>query len=303
MNRKAAYPVLDNKIRSLLTVVRMGSYTKAAQELHLTQPAVSHHIRLLEEEFGIKIFKPDKKELLTTEEGAILIKYARRMMAIEHNTRQALEDNRRQAKHLSIGITQTAGENLMPQVMAIYCNEHPDIHINIFTDTIKKLYEKLEMYELDMAIVEGILPNSKFSSVLLDTDYLCLIVSPGHRFAKRKSVLLSELKEEKLILRPGSAGTRILFDNYLLNHGESIRNFNVMMELDNIAMIKDLVCLNMGISIIAKSACKEEEKAGKLIIVPIENANMTREINMVYHKDFAHTDLLEQFRRIYNHLY
>lgn len=295
--------MIDTKIKSLLTLIKAGSYTKAAQELHLTQPAVSHHIRQLEEEFGIKIFKPDKKELRTTAEGAILIKYARRMTAIENNARQAIEDSRREVRHFSIGITQTAGENLLPQVLAIYCAEHPDVHINICTDTIKKLYKKLELYELDMAIVEGVLPNPKFNSVLLDTDYLCLIVSPQHRFAKRQSVLLSELREEKLILRPRSAGTRILFDNFLLNHGESIRNFNVMMELDNIAMIKDLVCMNMGISVMAKSACREEEKEGKLVIVPIQNANMTREINMVYHKDFTHMDLLEELGRIYNHLF
>ena len=67
--------MIDNKIKTLLTVVKEGGYTKAAQELHLTQPAVSHHIRLLEKEFGIKIFKQDKKELISTPEGDVLIKY------------------------------------------------------------------------------------------------------------------------------------------------------------------------------------------------------------------------------------
>ena len=141
----------------------------------------------------------DKKELISTPEGDVLIKYARRAVAVESKARQAVEDCRKQQRHLTIGITQTAGENLMPQVIALYCGEHPDVHINIRTDTIKKLYRCLELYELDIAVVEGVLPNPNFNAVLLDTDYLCLVVSPRHPFARRQSVELSELKGEKLI--------------------------------------------------------------------------------------------------------
>lgn len=295
--------MIDTKINTLLTVVKAGSFTKAAQELHLTQPAVSHHIRLLEKEFGVKLFKPDKKELTPTEEGEVLIKYARRLVAVSNSARLAMEDCRTQAKHLTIGITQTAGENLMPQVIALYCNEHPDTHIKIRTDTIKKLYNRLELYELDIAVVEGVLPNRKFGSVLLDTDHLCLIVSPQHPFAARQSVQLEELKSEKLILRPSGAGTRMLFDTCLHNHLETIKNFNVMMELDNITMIKELVSLNLGVSIIARSACKEEIKSGNLSVVPIEEVTMVREIHMVYQRDFSHLEILEDFKRIYNGLY
>ena len=92
------------------------------------------------------------------------------------------------------------------------------------------------------------------------------------------------------------------FDSYLLNHGENIRNFNVMMELDNLATIKELVSLNLGVSIVSRSACREDEKAGRLVVVPFEDARMTREINLVYHKDFDHPEVLEDLRHIYNRL-
>ena len=190
----------------------------------------------------------------------------------------------------------------MPQAIALYCLERPETHVSITTDTIKNLYTGLELYELDMAVVDGPLPASGLNSVLLDTDYLCLVVSPEHRFAGRSSVLLQELKDEKLILRSSGAGTRIQFDSYLLNHSESIRNFNVMLELDNLATIKELVARNLGVSIISRSACREDEKAGRLAVVPIENARMTREISLVYHRDFSHPDVLDDLRRIYNRL-
>ncbi|BDF68949.1 LysR family transcriptional regulator [Pseudoflavonifractor phocaeensis] len=291
--------MIDVKVKTLLTVVRAGSFTKAAEELGLTQPAVSHHIKQLEEEFGVRIFQRGGRELTVTAEGEILLKYAGRLTAVDQNCRQSLEDYRRQARHLNIGITRTAAENLMTQVLARYCDEHPKTHMNIITDTIQNLYTKLGLYELDLAIVEGVLPNSQYRSVLLDTDYLCLVVSPEHPFAGRQSVLLRELRGERLILRPPTAGTRMLFENFLAGHGESLENFNVMMEMDNIAMIKNLVAMDLAVSVIAHSACREELRAGRLVSVPIENASMTREINMVYHHDFNHMDLLEELRGIY----
>lgn len=294
--------MVDGKVRTLLAVVQTGSYTKAAEELHLTQPAVSHHIRLLEQEFGIRIFNLEKRNLVPTAEGAVLIKYARRMMAVYNKALQAIEDSSKQLRHLTVGITQTIAEHRMPQAIALYCLEHPETHISIFTDTIKNLYTSLELYELDLAVVDGPLPASGLNSVLLDTDYLCLAVSSQHRFAGRPGVSLEEVKKEKLILRPTGAGTRIQFDSYLLNHSDSIRNFDVMMELDNLATIKELVSLNLGVTIVSRSACREDEKAGRLVVVPFEDARMTREVNLVYHRDFSHPDVPDDLRRIYNSL-
>ena len=294
--------MVDVKIKTLLTIVETGNYTRAAQLLNLTQPAVSHHIRMLEAEYGIKIFNRNKKELLLTPEGAVLVKYARRVCSINAAARQAIDDCRRQIKHITVGITQTAAESLMPQVMATYCNDHHHTHINIITDTINNIYNRLKIFELDVGIVEGKVSDPSFTSVLLDTDFLCLIVSPEHRFAKQRSVSLRELMKEKFILRSSNAGTRLLFDSYLRSHSETIRNLNVIMEMDNVTMIKELVAQNMGISIIAHSACREEEQQGRLAVVPIENANMIREINMIHHQDFTHPEILEDFRKIYNRL-
>ena len=150
--------------------------------------------------------------------------------------------------------------------------------------------------------MDGQFPASGYTEVLLDTDYLCLVVSPQHPFAGRAQVSLDELKREKLILRSRAAGTRLLFDNYLYNQSENIKNFHVIMEVDNVAMIKDLVSQDLGVSIIAKSACREEERAGRLVAVPIENASMSRNIQLVYHGDFSHPDVLEELRAIYNRI-
>lgn len=291
--------MIDTKVKTLLTLVSTGSFTKAAELLSLSQPAVSHHIKQLEEEFQIKLFYRDKKELKLTQEGEILVKYARRAAAVSNNAKQAIEDSRRDISRISIGITPTAGENLIPHVLAAYCNQHDKMHINICTDTIHNIYDKLKSYELDVAIVEGNINNPSYKSILLDTDYLCLCVSPQHPLAGRSSVSLQEIKGEKFILRSESAGTRLLFENYLIGQFENIRNLDIIMEIDNVATIKELVAHNLGISVIAYSALREEEASGKLSIVPIENSSMVREINMVYHRDFSHINVLDGICQLY----
>lgn len=292
--------MIDPKIITLLTLINIGNYTNTAKVLSLTQPAVSQHIKLLEEEFGIKIFYKGRKQLKTTPEGEILIKYAKRIMSVYENCREAIEDSQKSIKRFNVGITTTIGEYLVSPVFAAYCKENPDIHINIITDSIKNIYNKLQTFELDWSIIDGNITNEDYTSILLDTDYLCLIVSPKHKFASSKSVDLLELKEEKFILRSKNAGTRSLFENHLLSRSQNIRNFNIVIEIDNIMAIKELVKSNLGISIMAHSAIKDGESSGDLIVVPIENLNMIREINMVYRYNFKHTEILEDIRRIYN---
>ncbi|HIS98890.1 MAG TPA: LysR family transcriptional regulator [Candidatus Faecaligallichristensenella faecipullorum] len=289
--------MVDPKIKTLLKLNELGSYTKAAQALSLSQPAVSNHIRILEQEFGIKIFIKGQKKLKPTPAGEVLIRYAHRAVALSAKVRQAIEDQQREVRSLTVGLTPTASDILVPQILATFCNNHPGVHITIVTDTIKNIDKMLQFYELDFAIVDGILNNPNYVSILMDTDYLCLVVSPQHPFAQRQSVNLKELQRENLVLRPKKAGTRKLFEGYLISHGYSIRDFNVMMEVDSVATIKELVALNLGITVISHSACREEELSGRLVVVPIENCRMVREINMIYPRNFEYVDMLNELRQ------
>ena len=158
----------------------------------------------------------------------------------------------------------------------------------------------MRSFEIDLAIVEGQMEGQGLYSVLLDTDYLCLAVSPQHPLAKRQRVSLQELRQENFILRPEGAGTRSLFENHLLSHSENIRNFNVIIELDNVSVIKELVASNLGVTVISHKVCRQEIAFGKLVVVPIENLSMTREVNLVYPQEFAHPQILEELRAIYD---
>ena len=135
--------MIDVKLLTLLKVYETGNYTRAAEQLALTQPAVSHHIRLLEEEYGIRIFNKAKNKLKPTPEGEVLLAYARRAMALADGVRKAIDDRRRDIRSFTVGITPTASDILVPQVLAAYCNEHPGTHIQIVRDTMSSIDSRL----------------------------------------------------------------------------------------------------------------------------------------------------------------
>lgn len=292
--------MIDSKLITLLMVNELHSFTQAAKKLSLTQPAVSQHVRQLEKELGVTIFARGEGNLKLTREGEIVIKYAKRIDSLYQNLEQSLKEEKEHARKITVGITHTSESNIMVEVLARYSSVSKKTRITIISDTINNLYMKLKTYEIDLAIVEGRISDSNFNTIMLDTDSLILAVSNKNPLSRKSMVTLNELRKENLILRLPDSGTRNLFISHLESNNVSLDEFNVILEVDNVATIKDLVRRDFGVSILARSACANELKKGKLIGLPIENLSMTREINMVYHKDFEHMDLLQNIMRIYN---
>lgn len=291
--------MISPKLQTLLAVAQCQNFTKAAQLLMLTQPAVSHHISQLEEEFGTVLFIRGKGGLKLTPEGEIVVKYARRMVALYDKMRADLADKERQIATLRVGITHTAESNITAEVLAKYSGENHGITITIITDTINNLYRMLENYELDMAIVEGNAGDPTFSSLVLDTDYLVCVISPSNPLARNAMISLEQLHKQRMILRLPTSATRVLFDSTLRSVNDSPEYYNIIMEVDNIATIKDLVRKNLGVSVLPKSACAKELRKGQLIALPIENLSMVRETRIVYNKDFTNKEILQDIMRQY----
>ena len=291
--------MLDAKLETLLVVAEEKSFTKAANILSLTQPAVSNHIALLEQEVGTRIFIRNKGEVKITPEGEIVIQYAKRIKSLYNRMFDKIGEVEKQSIKLRVGITHTAESNDIAEILAKYGISRGGVSITIITDTIKNLYEMLENYEIDFAIVEGKQQNSSMNYLMLDTDYLVCILSNNNPLAKKTTVSLADLKKEHIILRLPKSETRKLFEATLTSMNDSIDNFDVSIEVDNIATIKDLIRKDLGVSILPKSACMDELRKGKITALPIENLSMVRETNIVYNKDFVRIDLIHDFVELY----
>lgn len=292
--------MVDVKLHTLLAICEFNSYTKAAEHLSLTQPAVTQHIKQLEKELGIKIFNRIGNKIKPTNEGEIVIQYAKRDIALYERMIQDILNERHHTRKLTVGITRTEESNAVAEVLGKYCSKNPGTTITIVSESIKNLYDMLKNYEIDIAVVEGKIQDDSINSLLLDTDSLVLVVSKNHRLARKSMVTIDEIKKEKLILRSPSSGTRNLFTASLESRNISLDEFNVILEVDNTATIKDLIRRDIGVSILARSACLDELKKGKIAVLPIENLSMIREVNILYHRDFKHTDILQSIMKEYN---
>ena len=294
--------MIDNKLYTLLKVYECRNYTRAAQQLSITQPAVSQHIKALESELGVKLFEHANGELLVTRQCEEAVKFAKKIVGLYNNFYQSMRDDKSRATHLTIGITHTAESNAIAEALAKYCAENEGTSIKMITDSINNLYTMLKTYELDLTIVEGRVPDPSIHYLLLDTDYLVLAVSTNHPFASRSMVTLNELKKERMILRLPDSNTRNLFVAHLESNNMSINDFNVVLEVDNMATIKDLIRRDFGVSILARSVCLDELRKGKITVLPVENLSMMREINLAYYGDFNQFDVLHGIMKIYNEM-
>lgn len=226
--------------------------------------------------------------------------YAKRIRAICEKMQDKIKNAKTNIYKIRIGITHTQESGLMIEALSRIALKDDNITITFITDTIKNLYAMLENFEIDMAIIEEKPSNPDFRFTIIDTDMLVCIVSPQNPVSQKASISLQELKKQHLILRLPSSSTREKFNSALESIGESVDNFDVIIEVDSIATIRNLVKKDVGVSILSKGTCYKEIRKGSLVALPVENLSMTRETTIVYHKTFTHTEMIERIAKVYS---
>lgn len=292
--------LLDDKLETFITVCEVKNFTKAGEMLGLTQPAVSQHIKKLEEELDTQIFLRKKGEITLSQEGEIALLYAKRMRALQDKMRDKIKSAKANIRKIRIGITHTQESGYMIEALSKMALAYENLNITFITDTIRNLYAMLENFELDVLIIEEKPSNPEFNFMVLDTDMLTCMVSSQNPLAGKQAITLNELKKQHLILRLPTSATRVKFASSLESIGESINNFDVVIEVDSIATIKNLVKKDIGVSVLSKGACAKDLRKKSLVALPIENLSMIRETTIVYHKTFNHVEIIEKIAAAYH---
>ena len=292
--------MIDSKYLALIKIAELGSYTKAASALALSQPAITMQIKQLESQLDVKLFERTKGRVSLTKEGEIVLKYANRMAAVENNLLQELKNEKERIRSLNVGITHSAESSAIIDALARFVSSIDRLNLKILTNTPDRLIAMLKNYEIDFAFVEQPITSTQLRYTTLGTDKLVLAVAPEHPLAARESVSLSELKSERLILRLPESGTRSLFIASLESLNLNIKDFNVVIEIDSIATIKDLIRRNFGVSVLARSTCLDEARKGKLSLLSIDGLSMERSTNIVYRQDFEHPELIDGIAAVYH---
>lgn len=293
--------MIDTRLDTFITVVKTKNYTKAAQILNLTQPAVSQQIKYLENYYNVELIKKANKTIYLTKEGDILYNYAQKMKALNRALKSEIKNNSSLKKTHNVGATMTTGEYVMPYILGDYKKDYPNIDIILSVDNTKIIIEKLLDGEIELALIEGCFDKDKFKYIKLKDDELVLAVSPKHEFASRKEVELEEVIKGNLILREKGSGTRDIFERKISGIGYDIENMNVYMEIRSINAIKSLVESNLGYTIISKEAIEREVDLKLIKIVSIKNIKIKREFNFIY-KNSSFLDFVNSFiKYCYNH--
>lgn len=275
--------MLDHKVETFLTLCQTMNYTRAAEQLHITQPAVSQHIRALETEYGARFFHYEGKQLSLTEAGTLFLRTA---SAARHDDLHLRELLRTAAgrRTLHFGATLTIGEYLMPGPLARLLCTDPDLRLRMIVNNTDALLAMLDQGEIDFAVIEGFYPRQEYDGLVYTREEMLPVCAPDHPLAKGEHEL-RELLGEHLLVREEGSGTREMLQRALQERGLSLADFPRLAELGSLNAIKALVRENCGITFCYRSAAARELESGELCAVALRDFTLAHDFTFLWQKN------------------
>lgn len=279
--------MLDNRHETFLALCKIRNYTKTAEYLNITQPAVSQHIRYLEHYYGGKLFVYQNRTLELTPLGAQLFRFASTMKSDSKHVLEVLKRDCRQSTQLRIGATLSIGEFVMPPILAQLLKTHPQLQIKVPVLNTEMLLEKLQDGEIDIALVEGYFNSSAYEVETLSTEPFVALCGAGHPLAA-SNPSYADLFKERLIIREKGSGTREVLEHILQELNLSLSSFSDVCEIGNLNAIKQLVENHCGITFMYRIAARQEIKEGRLKELPLTGTIFRHNFSFVYLKGSMH---------------
>ncbi|MBP3459060.1 MAG: LysR family transcriptional regulator [Lachnospiraceae bacterium] len=275
--------MLDAKVETFLCVCRCMNFTKAAELLHITQPAVSVQMRQLEEEYQVKLFHYEGRQLSLTKEGEILYQAMMTMKHDEGYLKEHLKENGGHMRKMKMGATKTVGDFVLPHVMGNFLKKNLDVSLKVKVANTGELLKDLDECELDFALVEGYFDKSRYTYRNFSKERFVAVSAEG-QWAERKTVELEEVFLQPLFIREPGSGTREILERELAGRNYSIKDFRQVHEVSNIHLIRRMVLENCGISFLYETAVKEELRKKQLYEIPVNHMENEHQFTFVWRK-------------------
>lgn len=287
------------QFKVFLVAAERESFTQAAKELYLTQPAVSFQIQALEDFFGAKLFKRTGRKVELTDAGDALLPYARKIIEAMEESKKAIEQvGAAKTGKLVVGASTTIGIYILPPLIAIYRSKYPQTIISIRVENTEGIEEALLRKDIDFGLIEGFVKSSYVKREKFRDDELVLIVPAHHPWSD--VIELSDLMIEPLILREEGSGTRMVLEGALMEKSLSISDLNVNMVLGNTEAIKHAVAAGLGVSFVSKCTIGKELALGLLRIVRVRGFNVMRELFIIRRENEELSPYAERILRFLN---
>ena len=279
-------------------VVRERSFSRAAEKLYRTQPAVSISIRKLEEWVGQPLFLRGSGARTLTDAGVLLVEYADRMLNLREEISKGMKELRGLERgQISLGVNESSIHALLP-MLDRYRQVHPGIHIRVHRVFSRDVPREVMNHQLDIGVISYLPEERELEAVEFYRDSLVLVVWPGHRLAKRREVNISELGQETFVAHIVESPYRQRVVQMFARHRVPLR---MDVELPTIESIKLLVEMKKGVAIVPHMCVEREVARGTLHELRIKQMQVTRKLYLVYRRDrpltAAAQELVEIIRR------
>lgn len=277
------------RLKVFRTVAEAMSFRKAAEMLHLSQPAVSQQIRALEEEAHVRLFDRaggdgHGSQIALTEAGRVLLGYANKAAAVMAEAERALASlNHEVTGELHLGASTTVAQYLLPRILGAFLKQYPHVRMSVVSGNTEEICEAVAEEKVALGIIEGPPMRRDVKTEPMAPDELVLIVSPGHAWAQRKGAIpVAELATVPLLLRERGSGSRRVVERALKEAGLSLRQLKVAMELDSTEAIISGVEAELGVGFVSRWAIGKVLRLGSIKVVKVAGLRIVREFSFVY---------------------
>jgi DNA-binding transcriptional LysR family regulator len=285
----------DRRLQVFHAVARHLSFTKAAETLFMTQPAVTFQIKQLEEHLNTRLFDRAQGRIALTPAGQVALDYAERILALSAELDTRLKEmSGHAAGPLLIGASMTIGEYVLPQLIGKFKAQYPCVVPTLFVGNSEAVQDRVAERSLDLGFIEGDSHLATLGSEVCGEDELQVVCAPTHPLAKEAFTLPSALTQYPYVNREPGSGTREVIDRYLQKAGVSPESMNVVVELGSPEAIKGLVATGLGFAIMSRVIASKELQLGQLVQVPLRPA-LLRNFSVVYPPSRFHSRLVAGF--------
>ncbi|QGT99028.1 Transcriptional regulator, LysR family [Candidatus Syntrophocurvum alkaliphilum] len=274
-----------NLFKTYVKVVEVQNLSKTAEELSISQPAITKQIQALEEIYGSLLLERSGRRLKTTEAGETLYHYAREIIKLIEKTELAMEDVAESRKGtLFLGASTIPGQYILPQFIKKFKDQHPNTSLAMDIADTEQVFAKVAERELDIGVVGGYINNRKVDGFKWIEDELVVIVPNNHYLNQFKEVSIKDLLNEKWIFREKGSGTRKAIEESLSKFAIKKDNLQILMEAGSTEAVLAMVESEMGISIISKWAINKKESHSKIKSIKLTEPQFKRFFYVIYPK-------------------
>ena len=286
----------DTRLRVFHSVARNLSFTRAAEELFLTQPAVTFQIRQLEEHFNTRLFDRHHNRITLTEAGAMAYQYADRILELYQEAEKSVFEMTGETRGtIKLGVTTTPGEYLLPKMLIGFHELFPQVRIRVTTHNTLQVVRKLDDGAIDLGMIEGPTQEKGITIAPCMADELVVVCVPDHPLAAREEILFPELKKHPFASREEGSGTRAVIAGHLASQGLDYGRLDIAMELGSSEAIKSAVANGVLFGIVSRLAISKELTLGTLVALRIHGLPLYRSLNFVYRRESFSSKAVEEF--------